>query len=95
MEQVDASVLVPLNERWRLVARWNYSLLDNSTLEAVGGVEWDNCCLAMRVLGRHYLKNAEGEKNNGIYIEVEFKGLATLGRKSGELLERAILGYSR
>lgn len=95
VEQVDASVLVPLNERWRLVARWNYSLLDNSTLEAVGGVEWDNCCLAMRVLGRHYLKNAEGEKNNGIYIEVEFKGLATLGRKSGELLERAILGYSR
>lgn len=95
VEQIDASVLVPLNDRWRLVARWNYSLLDNSTLEAMGGIEWDNCCLAMRVLGRHYLKNSLGEKNNGIYIEMEFKGLATLGRKSGELLERAILGYSR
>lgn len=95
VEQFDTSFLVPLNERWRLVGRWNYSLLDHSTLEAVGGVEWDSCCLAVRVLGRHYLRNREGEKNNGIYIELELKGLATLGRKSGELLERAILGYTR
>ena len=42
-----------------------------------------------------YVRNREGEKNNGIYIELELKGLATLGRKSGELLERAILGYTR
>jgi LPS-assembly protein len=95
VEQVDTSFAVPLNERWRLVGRWNYSLLDESTLEALGGFEWESCCLAVRVLGRHYVRNREGEKNNGIYIELELKGLATLGRKSGELLERAILGYTR
>jgi len=95
VEQVDTSFTLPLDERWRLVGRWNYSLLDSSTLEAVGGFEWQNCCLAARVLGRHYVRNREGEKNNGIYIELELKGLATLGRKSGELLERAILGYTR
>jgi LPS-assembly protein len=95
VEQVDTSFAWPLNERWRLVGRWNYSLLDESTLEAVAGFEWSSCCLAARVLGRHYVRNREGEKNNGIYIELELKGLATLGRKSGELLERAILGYTR
>jgi LPS-assembly protein len=84
-----------LTQQWRLVARWNYSLLDSSTLEAVAGVEWENCCIAARLLGRHYVRNREGEKNNGIYLEIEFKGLATLGRKSGELLQRAILGYTR
>jgi LPS-assembly protein len=95
VEQIDTSFAAPINERWRLVGRWNYSLLDESTLEAVAGFEWSSCCLAARVLGRHYVRNREGEKNNGIYIELELKGLATLGRKSGELLERAILGYTR
>ena len=95
VEQIDTSFAVPINERWRIVGRWNYSLFDDSTLEAVAGFEWSSCCLAARVLGRHYVRNREGEKNNGIYIELELKGLATLGRKSGELLERAILGYTR
>lgn len=95
VEQVDLSFAAPINERWRIVGRWNYSMLDASTLEAVGGFEWSSCCLAARVLGRHYVRNREGEKNNGIYLELELKGLATLGRKSGELLQRAILGYTR
>jgi LPS-assembly protein len=95
LEQIDASFVAPISERWRLIGRWNYSLLDESTLEALAGFEWESCCLAARVLTRHYVRNREGERNNGIYIELELKGLATLGRKSGELLERAILGYTR
>ncbi len=94
LEQFDASALVPLNERWRFVARWNYSLLDDTTLEAFAGLEWENCCLATRVLARRYIRNFEGEVNTSLYVELELKGLSTLGRKSGELLERAILGYS-
>lgn len=95
LEQLDASALYPLNERWRLVGRWNYSLTDERTLEAFGGVEWENCCLASRVLVRRYVRNIEGEMDTSLYLELELKGLSTLGRKSGELLERAILGYSR
>ncbi len=94
LEQIDISTLVPLNDRWRLVGRWNYSLLDNSTFEAFGGVEWESCCMAMRVLARRYIRNFEGERNTSLYVELELKGLSVLGRKSGEFLERAILGYS-
>src|SRR5690606_30350135 len=94
LEQFDVSALIPLNERWRLVGRWNYSLLDDSTLEAFAGVEWENCCLATRVLARRYVRNVESERNTSLYVELELKGLSTLGRKSGELLERAILGYT-
>ena len=84
-----------MGEAWRWIARWNYSLRDESTLEAFGGVEWQSCCIALRLLGRHYVQNREGEKNNAIYVEIELKGLASLGRDTGEFLERAILGYSR
>lgn len=95
LEQVDAAFAIPMGEAWRWIARWNYSLRDESTLEAFGGVEWQSCCIALRLLGRHYVQNREGEKNNAIYVEIELKGLASLGRDTGEFLERAILGYSR
>jgi LPS-assembly protein len=95
LEQVDASLVMPIAAAWRLVGRWNYSLRDDSTLEAFGGFEWEGCCLAARVLGRHYVRNREGETNNAIYFELELKGLASFGRRSGEFLERAILGYAR
>lgn len=107
IEQVDVSTLYPLSPSWRLIGRWNYSLFDRSeqetggvalersTLEAMAGVEWEGCCIAVRVLGRHYVTNSRGEKNNAIYAELELKGLGAFGRKSEDLLTRAILGYTR
>ncbi|HET9484884.1 MAG TPA: LPS assembly protein LptD [Xanthomonadales bacterium] len=93
LEQLDASAAFPITERLRLVARWNYSLRDHNTLEAFGGIEFESCCYAIRVLGRHYVRNVEGDRNNGIYAELEFKGLGAIGRKTGDFLQRAILGY--
>jgi LPS-assembly protein len=95
VEQIDATALIPVSERWRLVGRWNYSLTDRTSLEAFGGVQWESCCMAVRVLGRHYVRNREGEKNNALYVEIELKGLGRFGRTSDELLQRAILGYTR
>lgn len=95
LEQVDASFALPVGEAWRWIGRWNYSLRDEGTLEAFAGIEWQSCCLAVRVLGRHYVRNREAEKNNALFVELELKGLASFGRDTGEFLERAILGYSR
>jgi LPS-assembly protein len=30
-------------------------------LEILGGVQWDSCCLAVRVLARRYVRNREGD----------------------------------
>ena len=95
LEQIDGSFVFPVAEQWRLVGRWNYSLLDDTTLEAFGGVEWRDCCVALRILSRHYLRNREGEKNNALFFELELKGLASFGRDAADFLERAMLGYSR
>ena len=62
-------------------------------LEAFAGVEYESCCWALRVLGRHYVRNIEGESNNALYVELELKGLGAIGRKSEDFLRRAILGY--
>ncbi len=95
LEQVDASIILPLRERMRMVARWNYSIFDHASIEAFAGLEWEDCCIAWRVLGRHYVRNREGERSNALYFEMELKGLGSFGRRTDELLERAILGYTR
>jgi LPS-assembly protein len=93
VEQVDASFLLPLRDNWKLIGRWNYSLLDDTSLEALAGFEYESCCWAVRAMGRRYLRNQEGDKRNAIYFELELKGLGSLGRNTEQVLERAILGY--
>jgi LPS-assembly protein len=93
LEQVDVSTAIALNERWKLVARFNQSLRDNGLLEAFAGFEYESCCYAVRLLGRRYVRNLEGDLNNAIFFELELKGLARLGRNTEDFLQRAILGY--
>ncbi len=93
VEQLDGSLAVPLSDRWHLVARWLYSLPEQRTLEAFGGIEYQSCCFAVRVLGRHYVRTFEGDSNNAIFFELELKGLGSIGRNAEDFLSRAILGY--
>ena len=93
LEQLDFSTLYPLNERWNLVGRWNYSLDQGRTLEALAGIEYDSCCVAVRLLGRHYIRNSAGDISNGIMLQIEFKGIGNVGQGAENLLRHAILGY--
>ena len=95
LEQSDVSFVYPVNDAWRVVGRMNYSLRDDQTLEALGGVEWSDCCIAVRALVRRYVRNVEGESDNALYLEIELKGLGSAGRDMAPVLQRAILGYTR
>lgn len=93
LEFVDLSSAFPLTPNWRLITRYDYSLRDRRILEALGGFEYEDCCYAFRIVARHYLRNLSGEANNALFFELELKGLGSAGRKSGDFLRRAILGY--
>lgn len=95
VRESDASFIVPLNANWRLLGRWNYSLRDHTNLEALAGVEWQDCCTAVRFLARNYIRDSSGDKDTAIFFEIELKGLGSLGRDTSDVLERDILGYSR
>jgi LPS-assembly protein len=56
-------------------------------------VEWDSCCTAIRVLSRHYVYNYQGDSDNAIMFEIQFKGLGSYGQHVGSFLQNAILGY--
>lgn len=93
IEQADISALVPLSQNWRAVLRWNYSLRESTTLEAVAGFEYRSCCYSVRLLSRNYLRGIGTERRNAIFLELELTGLGSLGRDTGDFLRRAILGY--
>lgn len=91
-EQVDLSFAWPISPRWEVVARNNYSLLDERTVETLAGFEYSSCCWRLRTVAREYITSSD-ETSRGIYFELVLDGLGGVGDDTGSLLERAILGY--
>ncbi len=93
VEQTDLSFRWPLNPAWSLVGRWNYSLAKGSSLETVGGVEYNSCCWGLRLVGRRFLTSSDGSFDNGLFLQVQLKGLGGFGRSTERFLRRSIPGY--
>jgi LPS-assembly protein len=93
MNQTDVSFLWPLGNAWHLVGRWNYSLDDSTTLDSLAGFAYESCCWALQLVGRSYINNVDGQHTNGVFAQVEFKGLTSTGHQVDNLLERGILDY--
>ena len=87
VDQFDIRMFWPINERWKVLSRINYSFADNDILEIQGGVEYESCCWAVRTVLRRYLKNSNGDFRDGIFFELNLKGLASLGTRTQELFQ--------
>ncbi|MGY0558123.1 LPS assembly protein LptD [Lysobacter sp. A421] len=94
-EQVDFSFLYPVNQNWSLVGRYYYSLEDDKLLESIAGVQWESCCMAVRLIARRYVRERNGDLDDSLRLEFELKGLGSAGQKTEDILSRAILGYDR
>ncbi|MFT4199099.1 MAG: LPS assembly protein LptD [Pseudoxanthomonas sp.] len=95
LKQADFSFLYPLTPSWSVVGRYYWSFQDRQLLEAIGGVQWDSCCLAVRIVARRYVHNKQGELDNAVQVEFLLKGLASMGQSTDRTLRRGILGYYR
>ena len=95
LEQADFSFLYPVNPSWSLVGRYYYSIRDHKPLETIAGVQWDSCCMAIRVVGRRFVRDRTGDLDNALQVEIELKGLGSAGPDTERVLRRAILGYNR
>ena len=100
IEQADVSFAWPIGVSWRGVGRWSYALNEdrNQTLEALGGLEYESCCWGFRVAARRFRRGGAGSDgedgySNGIYLQLELKGLTGVGHRTEALLTRSIPGY--
>ncbi|MCX7097320.1 MAG: LPS assembly protein LptD [Methylococcales bacterium] len=108
--QTDVSFRWPIYDNWYALGRWQYSLLYNTTQESFVGLEKENCCWRFRIIGRHYINNinsntndalnnsnriVEGTSQNGIFFQVELKGLTGIGEKLDSFFEKNLYGYRK
>lgn len=94
IEQVDLSGRWPVNHQLSLVGRWYHSLRDEQMMEAFAGLEYDSCCWTTRLVARQYRTSATAEATASIFLQLELKGLSSIGDKVDQFLEKGILGYS-
>lgn len=95
VETAEGALSWPVNPRWRVLARWQYSLRDDATLERLAGFEYESCCWGLQFVTREYVTTDFDNPNQGFFLVLQLKGLSSLGdgSKLEQLLERGILGY--
>ena len=99
IEQADLSVAWPLGTHWRTVGRWNFALGEetNKTLEAFAGLEYESCCWGLRAVVRRFLRSPGGgdedRYSHGVFLQLELKGLTSVGDSTEAFLTRSIPGY--
>lgn len=96
IDQSDYAFRLPLSSRWHAVGRWAYSNRDERVLETLFGLEYDSCCWGLRFIQRKYFTgpqvNSDEEYNRIWMIQLDLKGLTSLGDSVDTALDRGILG---
>ncbi len=102
VDQLDTAFALPFGEQWQVVGRLFYDLDQKRELDAFIGFEYDDCCYRLRVLARRWLdsKLAIALDNDdrrfyddGIFLEIDLKGLASSGNRVQKLLTETIPGF--
>jgi LPS-assembly protein len=95
VEQWEGSAAWHVDREWTVYARYVYSVKDAQSLDAFAGVEYESCCWRLRVVARRYISNRTGSQDTSVALQLELKGLSSVGTTSATFLERGIRGYSR
>ena len=99
INQTDVSAIWPLSANWSLIGRWNFDHANKRSLEAIAGVEYNNCCYSVRLLARRWIDNdalfyGNVDNNTGVFLQFELKGFGSvLGGNVSGILNNGISGY--
>ncbi len=94
IEQWDASGAWRLSPTWQVFARQVYSPKESKSIDRFAGFEYGSCCWRIRLIGRRYVSNRTGESDNSVMLQLELKGLSSVGTGNDTFLQRGIRGYS-
>ena len=94
IHSMDVAFFWPLTTQWRALGRWNQALNIDRNLETLAGLEYEDCCWALRAVGRQYRDSpTQIDAQTAFYLEFELKGLSRLGSSLESVLQNSILGY--
>lgn len=103
IDQIDLSAVAPFAQQWQVTGRYNYDFSNKQELETFIGLEYNDCCYRIRVLARRWLdsniasldsiSSDEAKYDQGLFFEIQFKGLGGSGAKVNSILNESIFGY--
>jgi len=93
IEQTDVVGRWKLSSRWHALGKWAYSLRDKQTIDSLIGLEYETCCWSIQLAGRRHLDTNGIGMENALYIQLNFKGLSSVGKNIDDLLDDSKLGY--
>jgi LPS-assembly protein len=94
MRQMDVSTQWPLYGHWQAVARYNFSFQDGRILEALGGLEYNQSCWAVRMVAQRFA-TATQQASTGLFIQLELKDMVAVGKDPLSLLRQNVTGYTK
>ena len=94
LDQSNVSFAWPVTRRWSIVGRWNYSIREHQTIENMLGLQYDSCCWRFRIVERRFV-TANGQGNSALYLELQLRGLGSVGNRMSDFLHNDIYGYGK
>jgi LPS-assembly protein len=96
--QSDIGLTWGLGQQLTVLGRWYYDLRNSFTVDAFGGLEYENCCYAVRLGARRYLMINTGEASarefdTEFFFQWIFKGLGGVGRSPVDYFTTNLPGY--
>ncbi|MGM8884930.1 LPS-assembly protein LptD [Psychrobacter sp. 1U2] len=90
-----ASAIFPINSNWRVLAQGQYDYRRNQTLDALVGIDYEDCCFGFAVYGRRYYNdlNINDKPNQAIMAEIRLNGLGSGSGRLTRLLSDKVLGF--
>lgn len=102
VQQTDASFRLPIADGWFLSGRWQYSILNQVTVETFLGIERETCCWRFSLIGSRFLNGAlskggdtsnSATTNNAVFVQLELKGLTRFGDQVDQFFSRTLSGF--
>jgi len=94
VEQGEASAAWPVGKHWDLYGRRIYSFRDRRPIETFAGLQYRASCWGLRLVIRDSVSSRSGTRDTGWYLQLELKGLSSVGSGADSFLQGSIQGYS-
>lgn len=89
-----AAAIFPINNRWRLLSQAQYDYRNDRLLDALIGLNYEDCCYGFSIYARQYRNslNPDADANHAIMAEIRLNGITNGGRLN-RLLSDKVVGY--
>lgn len=99
IEQAEFSTVSFINRSWAIIGKYQYDLQNSRRAESLAGIEYDDCCIKLKLVFRDGLiydpdnNAAQDQRERSVFLQIEFKGLSSIGRSLDNVLKESILDY--